>query len=613
MNLEEKLKQLPQESGVYKYYDKHGHLLYVGKAKNLKNRVRSYFKFSPHFLIATKVSIRIHKMLSQVHTCDWIITSNENDALILENSLIKQLKPKYNILLRDDKTYPYIYINYNEDFPRLEITRKVYKNKNIKYFGPYSIGARDMLDSIYEIVPLVQKKSCLKEKKACLFYQIKRCYAPCEGKITSEEYRELIKEALSYIYNKTKLIARLNKKMNEYSDDFRFEDAMKLRDRIKTIKKSQIKSAVDLATNENIDIFAIKSNAKKAVLVYMFIRDGKLTSSSHNFIKVHSTEDNLNIDLNEAYERAIINYYDKDIPILPKEILLDIDLENKEEIENFLYIKFKKKIKLVFPKKDKKKYLIDVALNNCEELLRIDLAQNKIAIYEELKELLHLETYPFRIETYDNSHMMGQATVGAMVVWDENINSFKKDAFRHYNLEAKDEYAQMKEVLTRRVQSFEKNPAPDMWIIDGGLTLLKLAYDITSSFGIHLNIIAIAKEKINAKANRSKGSAKDIIHFKNKSDNFEVLNLSPSDKRLQFIQKQRDEAHRFVISYHRKQKRTEDKQISLLQIKGIGQAKVKKLLLYFGAFELIKSSSIEELKAVLNEKDSTLVYEHFNK
>ena len=277
MNLEEKLKQLPQESGVYKYYDKHGHLLYVGKAKNLKNRVRSYFKFSPHFLIATKVSIRIHKMLSQVHTCDWIITSNENDALILENSLIKQLKPKYNILLRDDKTYPYIYINYNEDFPRLEITRKVYKNKNIKYFGPYSIGARDMLDSIYEIVPLVQKKSCLKEKKACLFYQIKRCYAPCEGKITSEEYRELIKEALSYIYNKTKLIARLNTKMNEYSDDFRFEDAMKLRDRIKTIKKSQIKSAVDLATNENIDIFAIKSNEKKAVLVYMFIRDGKLT------------------------------------------------------------------------------------------------------------------------------------------------------------------------------------------------------------------------------------------------------------------------------------------------------------------------------------------------
>ena len=254
-----------------------------------------------------------------------------------------------------------------------------------------------------------------------------------------------------------------------------------------------------------------------------------------------------------------------------------------------------------------------MALNNCEELLRIDLAQNKIAIYEELKELLHLETYPFRIETYDNSHMMGQATVGAMVVWDENINSFKKDAFRHYNLEAKDEYAQMKEVLTRRVQSFEKNPAPDMWIIDGGLTLLKLAYDITSSFGIHLNIIAIAKEKINAKANRSKGSAKDIIHFKNKPDNFEVLNLSPSDKRLQFIQKQRDEAHRFVISYHRKQKRTEDKQISLLQIKGIGQAKVKKLLLYFGAFELIKSSSVEELKAVLNEKDSTLVYEHFNK
>ncbi len=175
MNLLDKLKQLPNDAGVYQYFDKNGHLLYIGKAKVLKNRVKSYFKFTPKLLPADKLGARIYKMISEVKSLEWIVVPSEHDALILENSLIKQLKPKYNILLRDDKTYPYIVIDYGEDFPRLEITRKIHKGKNIKYFGPYSTGAKDMLDSIYEIVPLVQKKSCIKGKTACLFYQIKKC------------------------------------------------------------------------------------------------------------------------------------------------------------------------------------------------------------------------------------------------------------------------------------------------------------------------------------------------------------------------------------------------------------------------------------------------------
>jgi excinuclease ABC subunit C len=612
MQLEEKLKQLPNDAGVYQYFDKDGRLLYIGKAKVLKNRVKSYFKFTPKLLPSDKLGPRIYRMISQTTSIEWIVVPSEHDALILENSLIKQLKPKYNILLRDDKTYPYIYIDYSELFPRLEITRKVYKNKNIKYFGPYSTGARDMLDSIYEIVPLVQKKSCIKGKEACLFHQIKRCHAPCVGKISTGDYSKIVDTAIDYIYNKSKLITKLNEKMMEYSEDFRFEDAMKLRDRIKTIEKSQIKSGMDLATNENIDLFAIKASNKKAIVVRMFIRDGKLTSSSYDFIKINFLDEELNIDLNEAYKRAIINYYDNEIPVLPKEILLAIELDEKENIEEFLYNKFSKKIKLLNPKKDKKKDLVQIALNNCDELLRIDSSKNQNTIYTELHKLFSLQTIPSRIESYDNSHMMGQATVGAMVVWNEELNAFDKKDFRQYNLESKDEYSQMREMLMRRVNSFEKNPAPDLWIIDGGSTLLKLAYDIINSTGVNLDIIAIAKEKVDAKAHRAKGAAKDIIHYKDEKGEYRALKLETSDQRLQFVQRQRDESHRFVINFHKKQKRKEDKQISLLQIKGIGEAKVKKLLLYFGEFEKIRSAPVEELKEVLNEKDAIVISNYFN-
>jgi excinuclease ABC subunit C len=607
MNLEDKLKELPHQSGVYQYFDQEGHLLYVGKAKVLKNRVKSYFKFTPYLQPAEKLGPRIYKMISEVKNIDWIVVPNEHDALILENSLIKQLKPKYNILLRDDKTYPYIYINLSEDFPRLEITRKVLKGNQIKYFGPYSSGARDILDSIYEIVPLVQKKTCIKGKKACLFYQINKCLAPCEGKISSQEYKKMVSMALEYIYNKNRLIAKLQERMEEYAADFRFEEAMILRDRIKTIEKSQVKTGMDFASNENLDIFAIKQGLKRAVVVRMFIRDGKLASSNHDYIKLDFIDEQSVLDLDEMYERAIINYYNHEIPVLPKEVIIASDIENQEELQRFLYERLGKKIALTFPKVGKKREIINVALNNCEELLRIDASKNKITVYRELQTLFGLQRLPLRIESFDNSHLMGQACVGAMVVWEEK---FIKENFRHYNLDANDEYAQMREMLMRRVENFENNPAPDLWVIDGGLTLLKLAYDIVESVGVNIDIIAIAKEKIDAKAHRAKGKAKDILHYKYESE-FKELRLQSSDARLQFIQRLRDEAHRFVINFHKKQKRKEDKQISLLQLHGIGEAKVKKLLLYFGTFEEIKQATLANLKEVLNEKDAIVISEHF--
>ena len=599
MTLEEKLQNLPSNAGVYQYFDKNNRLLYIGKAKNLKNRVKSYFQFTPVLAPSSQLSYRISKMISEVANLEYIIVPNENDALILENSLIKQLKPKFNILLRDDKTYPYIYIDTNETFPRLEITRKVLKGKGIKYFGPFSTGARDMLDSIYEILPLVQKKSCIKSGKACLFYQIQKCLAPCEEKVSVEEYQKIIDKALYYIYNKTKLVEDVKIKMEKLSGDFRFEEAMVLRDRIKTIEKSELKSTLDFANFENIDLFAVEIDGLRGVVVKMFIRDGKLISASHNFI--NTTEIT---ELEDIYKTAIVNYYANEIPTVPNEIILPIELENSEELENFISSRFGKKIAINLPKIGKKKDLTFMALRNCEELLKIDSNYIKKDIYITIKELFNLYKVSYRFECFDNSHIMGQATVGSMVVWDND--NFTREDYRLYNLDARDEYAQMKEMLTRRVERFVENPPPDVWIIDGGKTLLTLAYNILESVGVSIDVIGIAKEKIDAKANRSKGGARDILYTKD-----EVFRLEPSDKRLQFIQRLRDEVHRTAIGFHKKQKRKEDKQISLLDIKGIGKAKVQKLLLYFGTFEAIKVASFEELKEVLNEKDATILLQYF--
>ncbi len=599
MTLEEKLQNLPSNAGVYQYFDKNNRLLYIGKAKNLKNRVKSYFQFTPFLAPSSQLSYRISKMISEVANLEYIIVPNENDALILENSLIKQLKPKFNILLRDDKTYPYIYIDTTETFPRLEITRKVLKGKGIKYFGPFSTGARDMLDSIYEILPLVQKKSCIKSGKACLFYQIQKCLAPCEEKVSVEEYQKIIDKALYYIYNKTKLVEDIKTKMEKLSGDFRFEEAMVLRDRIKTIEKSELKSTLDFANFENIDLFAVEIDGLRGVVVKMFIRDGKLISASHNFI--NTTEIT---ELEDVYKTAIVNYYANEIPTVPNEIILPMELQNSEELENFIVSRFGKKIALNTPKVGKKKELTLMALRNCEELLKIDNNYTKKDIYISIKELFSLYKLSYRFECFDNSHIMGQATVGSMIVWDND--EFVKDDYRLYNLSSKDEYGQMKEMLTRRVERFKENPPPDVWIIDGGKTLLTLAYDILESVGVSIDVIGIAKEKIDAKANRAKGGARDILYTKD-----EVFRLEPSDNRLQFIHRLREEGHRTARGYYKKQKRKEDKQISLLSIKGIGEAKVQKLLSYFGTFEAIKSATLEQLKEVLNEKDANILLQYF--
>lgn len=591
------LKKLPNKSGVYHYFDSEGRLLYIGKAKNLKNRIKSYFRFTPSLSVAPNLSARISQMVSQIASMRYIVVENENDALILENSLIKQLKPKYNILLRDDKTYPYLCVDISEDYPRILLTRKVFKSQSIHYFGPYSSGGRDLLDSLYETFPLAQKESCLKGKKACLFYQIKRCLAPCEGKISKEDYRKILEQALECIQNPKKILAILDKKMQFLSENLRFEEAMVLRDRIAKIKQISPLSGVDFARMEDLDIFALEIEGNKGVLVKFFVRGGRVVSSASNVIK---SQYELNIE--EIYTQSLINYYSGEILIKPKQILIPYDLkEKKDELEQFLYQKLHKKIPIHCPKSGDKKQLCNLALKNAKESLNLNLTASE-EILLDIQKLFGLQNMPYRIEIFDTSHHRGKQCVGAMVVYDER---FIKESYRHYLLEGSDEYSQMKEMLQRRIEKFKEEVPPDLWVLDGGVGQINLAKDLLNSAGVNLEVVGISKEKLDSKAHRAKGAALDIL----RDEKGQEYCLKSSDKRLQFLQKLRDEAHRFAITFHQKQKQKTMQQSKVLEVKGVGKAIQKRLLAYFGSFEGIKKASLDELEKVLSKDLAKSVYD----
>ncbi|RLA72612.1 MAG: excinuclease ABC subunit C [Epsilonproteobacteria bacterium] len=588
----ERIKSLPDQPGIYQYFDAAGRLLYIGKAKNLSNRVKSYFHFTPALHANPSLSPRIKKMLAETDSLHYIVVASEHDALILENSLIKQLKPKYNILLRDDKTYPYIYINLEEPYPRFEITRKIIKGKKIRYFGPYSVGARDILDSLYELCKLVQKKSCLKSGKSCLYYQMDKCLAPCEKNVKPEHYRSIIDEAIHYIEHKKSLLSQLNKTMQLYAESMRFEEAATLRDRIERIQKSELISQIDLANRTNYDIFAIAEKESKIAIVRLFMRQGKVISSSHNIIRLSEGS-----DLDEAYERTLLEFYSNEKPPVIAPILIADDFEGRALVEVHLSQLFERKALISIPIRGNKKKLVELARMNALELLKHIPSKESESIYEDLRHLCHLVRFPERVEVFDNSHMAGEAAVGGMIIFDKG--NFDKSSYRHYHLEARDEYAQMRETLSRRIASFETNPPPDLWIIDGGTTLLSLARQLLESNGVNLDVIAISKEKVDAKSHRAKGKAHDQLH--NAKETFKLL---PSDRRLQWVQRLRDEAHRFAISFHKKTKQKHDQQSKLLNTHGISAAKIKKLMNHFGTFEKIYAADESDIASILNQNDA---------
>lgn len=584
------LANLPTTFGIYQYYDSQGKLLYVGKAKNIKKRVKSYFKIEDNQLLPhPNTSQRIQIMIAQVHHINTVVVSSEQDALLLENSMIKQLKPKYNILLRDDKTYPYIVVNLNDDFPFFDITRKVYPAKNLHYFGPYPSGAKDILGSLYDILPLVQKKSCMQSKKACLFYQIQKCPAPCENKITKEAYAATVQEAILMLKNKNKLLAAMQERMHKLAEKLLFEEANLYKQRIEKISHLSSFSQISYHQPYNFDILSIAKEMHKgqyiAILVKLFMREGKIIASDFERIK-----SDYEIDTQSIFTQYILNHYKEKLPILPQSLLLSHSLEEKEDLESFISTTQDKKLTIQNPKNGFKKTLIDIAYKNAQELLRQEINLKNDDILIQIKDYFQLSQTPFRIEVFDTSHHSFEFNVGAMIVYEND--SFTKESYRHYNLESTDEYAQMKELLMHRIQSFEKSSPPNLWILDGGKGQINIAKQLLDSAGYDIDLLAISKEKIDFKAHRAKGKAKDIIHNLNES-----YKLDTQNKALQFIQKLRDEAHRFAISFHRKKK---TKNITTNLPYSIAQQ--KKLLQFFGDFATIQNASKEEIQEVLKSK-----------
>lgn len=589
MALIDEIKALPNEPGVYEYFNDNAKLLYVGKAKSLKKRVRSYFSFEENIAPSPKLSPRIAKMISETTHINYIVTPSEQDALILENSFIKQLKPKYNILLRDDKTYPYIYLDLSADFPRFEITRKIINGKNIKYFGPFFRGAKEILDAVYLEFKLVQKKSCIKEKRACIFHQIGRCHAPCEGKISKADYGKIIQAATKKIKQPNLLIANLSSIMQNLSENENYEEAAKIRDQIEIIGDLGIKVKIDIKKLENFEVIAINSLHSVICAIRFSVRDGKIAASNHSFI----LDDGVNNDFSELYKQIILDAFSKDTPISTTKIYTYDSFEDMDLVAQILQSYHDKKFTIQSPKLGDKKELCQIAFNNATLLIENQLKTSNYEFLREFRDYFGLSKIPLKVECFDNSHLFTQAKVGAFISW--NTDKFDKSGYRHVHLQSTNDYDQMKEMLLHRALRFDKLSPPDLIVIDGGQALLNLADEILTSSGANIDVIAISKEKIDTKANRAKGSARDKIYTK-----IAKFTLSPTDKKLQFLQRLRDEAHRFAISFHQKTKRSSDIKSSKLA-KIISAASIKKLLDYFGNFEAIYTADFDDIVKLTNK------------
>ena len=585
-NLLEKIKSLPDSPGVYRYY-KDDVLLYVGKAKSLKKRVKSYFTFTPTLAANPKNSARVINLINQANNLEYTKTNSELDALILENSLIKQLHPKYNILLRDDKTYPYISIDLSDDYPRFEITRRVKKDKLIKYYGPYASGVKDLLEALYLCYPLRQMKSC---KKRCIFYDMNRCLAPCEYDVKAE-YSNILNKALNALKNPKEILKTLNEKMNYFAINENYEEAAKIRDIIKSINNLNQNIEVDLAKDVDFDVFVFVANEDYISSTRLVINNGKVVSVINEKSRISEKTGCFITQL------MLSNYKEG---IIPNEIYVENEFENMQIVSDFLSNLSHHKVSIKTTKLKSIKNLFNLAVNNAN----INLNNSTNHLTNKLKDFFKLSNYPNHIECFDNSHFQGQAIVGAMVFYDIEQNEFIKNNYLRYNLKANNDYEQMKEILTRRILSFDKNACPDLWVIDGGKTLLDLANDLLKQNDINLDVIAISKEKLNHLSHRAKGSSKDILYFKD-----EVYKLKTNDEILLFIQKLRDEAHRFAITTHKNAKRKQDLKSSKLEQIGISKANIAKLLKYFGTYEKIYNASYEEISSITNKNVANKIHE----
>ena len=610
-DIQEELKKLPAKPGVYIMHDEKDTIIYVGKAISLKNRVRQYFQSSRN------LGIKKEQMVQQIARFEYIITDSELEALVLECNLIKEHRPKYNTMLKDDKSYPFVKVTVNEEYPRVLFARQMKKDKS-KYFGPYT-SAGAVKDSLELIRKLYHVRTCnrnlpkdIGKERPCLYYHIKQCKAPCQGYVSKEEYRSQINGVLDFLNGDYKnLLKELEKKMLQASEALRFEDAAEYRDLMQNIEKIGERQKITGSQGEDKDVIAMAADEEDAVVQVFFIRDGKMIGRDHFYLKIAADTSSDQVLLN------FVKQFYAGTPFIPKELMLQEEIEETEVLEEWLTKKRGQKVHIRVPKKGTKEKLVELAARNAQMVLSQDREKLKreegrtIGAMKEICQLLELDDIS-RVESYDISNISGFESVGSMVVYEKGKpkrNDYRK--FKIKSVKGPDDYASMEEVLTRRFQRGLREQGdseetggfsqfPDLILMDGGKGQVHIAEKVMENIGISIPVCGMVKDD----NHRTRG-----LYYHDRE-----IPINHSSEGFKLITRIQDEVHRFAIEYHRLLRSKGQVHSVLDDIEGIGPARRKALMKQFKSIEAIREASVEELKNApsMNIQAAEKVYEFFH-
>ena len=610
-NIQEELKKLPGKPGVYLMHDERDAIIYVGKAISLKNRVRQYFQSSRN------KGAKIEQMVTHISRFEYIVTDSELEALVLECNLIKEHRPKYNTMLMDDKSYPFIKVTVNEPFPRVMLARQMKKDK-AKYFGPYT-SAGAVKDTIELIRKLYHIRSCnrslpkdIGKERPCLNYHIHQCQAPCQGYISQEEYRKSIDEVVRFLNGHYDLVLKeLEEKMMAASDSLEFEKAIEYRELLTSVQKVAQKQKITDTAGDDSDIIAMASEGEDAVVQVFFIRSGRLIGRDHFYLK--SAENDTEGEILSSF----IKQFYAGTPYIPAELMLPEEIEDQDIIEEWLTARRERRVHLRIPKKGTKEKLVELAQKNAQMVLKNDRERLKreegrtIGAVKELEKILGLKGI-IRMEAYDISNTNGFDSVGSMVVYEHGKpkrNDYRK--FKIKTVQGPDDYASMNEVLTRRFghglreQQEESETGgfqifPDLIMMDGGRGQVNIALEVLEKLHLHIPVCGMVKDD----NHRTRG-----LYFNNTE-----LPIDRNSECFRLITRIQDESHRFAITFHR-QLRSKGQVHSVLDdIPGVGPARRKDLMRCFENIDAIRNATVEELKELpsMNEKSAQEVYKFFH-
>ena len=603
--LKEKIKNAPGYSGVYLMKDVDDRVIYVGKAKNLHARVRSYFG-------GTDSRRMVPFLISRIKDIEFIVTDTEKEALILENNLIKKYRPRYNINLRDDKNFYSIRIDTKETFPRFQLVRRVQKD-GARYFGPYSSGAsvKQMLHYLHRVFPL---RTCRDlefktRKRPCVEFQIKRCLAPCCGLVTDKDYRKIVAEAILFMEGRGgRLVRQLRSRMDRAAEGLDFEEAARTRDRIGAIEATLEKQRIVSTSFKNQDIFGLYREGDRIQVYAIYVRKGAIIGQ-RKFPLLKT-----GMESSEALSSLLKQYYSTG-PAIPGEIIVPERMEDTQIIEQWLTEKRGKKVSLVVPRRGDRRDLLAMALSNAENALRAEekLEADNEGVLEALAKALLLKKIPCRIECFDISNMGGKYAVGSLVSFNRGVP--EKSRYRRFRIKTKedaDDYGMMREVLERRYSG--GGTLPDLIVVDGGKGQLGVALSVLCGLGVEeVEVIGLAKESRELPTGGLSRVFKDRdrVYLPNRKN---PLYLSRYPRALLLLQRVRDEAHRFAVTYHRKVKETEDFRSVLDNISGIGKTRKNLLLTHFLEMDKIANASREKLEEVsgIGEKAAYRIFEYFH-